>query len=111
MDKVKNYSYIYLALIDPDTDPTLMKVGYTVDLSQRADAHRTIAPSIEFINSWECISKASEGKVLKSLKSSSQIKFKINKKTLKDSEVFNCPDITNVVEIIKTTLNKEKNEQ
>jgi len=51
---VQRYGYFYLIQLVPEALPDRMKIGYTDNLEQRLSEHRTSAPTLKLIKSWEC---------------------------------------------------------
>ena len=51
---VQRYGYFYLIQLVPEALPNRVKIGYTDNLEQRLNEHRTAAPTSTLLKSWEC---------------------------------------------------------
>lgn len=51
---IQRYGYFYLIQLVPEALPDRMKIGYTDNLEQRLSEHRTSAPTLKLIKTWEC---------------------------------------------------------
>jgi hypothetical protein len=83
------YGYFYIIKLVPELDPKRIKLGYTNDLKDRLNQHKTAAPTATIIKSWPC-KREWETTVIDSLSS-------INCKHILN-EVFECYDIEKLIE-------------
>ncbi|HBC3449576.1 TPA: GIY-YIG nuclease family protein [Vibrio parahaemolyticus] len=51
---VQRFGYFYLLQLVPEALPNRFKIGYTDNLEQRLNEHRTSAPTSKLIKSWNC---------------------------------------------------------
>lgn len=51
---VQRYGYFYLIQLVPEAIPNRVKIGYTDNIEQRINEHKTSAPTLKLLKSWEC---------------------------------------------------------
>ena len=51
---VQRYGYFYLIQLVPEAIQNRVKIGYTDNLEQRVSEHKTSAPTLKLLKSWEC---------------------------------------------------------
>jgi hypothetical protein len=49
---MNGHGWFYLIQTVPDLDPLRVKLGFTADVKQRLNEHRTINPTAEVVKSW-----------------------------------------------------------
>jgi len=81
--------YFYVIQLVPELDPKRIKLGYTNDINDRLNQHKTAAPTAKILKSWQC-KRSWESTVMDSL-TSNNCKHILN-------EVFECDDIENLIE-------------
>jgi predicted GIY-YIG superfamily endonuclease len=81
--------YFYIIRLVPELDQKRIKLGYTNNLKDRLNQHRTAAPTAIIIKSWPC-KRSWESTVMDSL-SSVNCKIILN-------EVFECENIEKLIE-------------
>jgi hypothetical protein len=81
----------YVIQIIPDLDPKRIKLGFTSDLENRLNAHKTICPQLKLLANYPC-KKIWEKTSIQYLKNSSSLE-------LIGGEVFTAPDIQKTLDV------------
>jgi hypothetical protein len=80
--------FFYVIRVVPELAPNRIKLGYAANVGIRLQAHRTIAPTVELVQSWPCKS-GWEQVVIESVTREGCV--------LIGGEVFECDDIAELV--------------